>query len=163
MALGGARIWGVQHSAAIRMEKARREYAGFRYRQVYLRTGCPRHRQEFYSRDGAGRTVYGGQRLDEGFKLSHYPRPPRVDNISYAALYAPGMFSHQDRDEWRQRQPWPAAMRFTDALTERVLEQHLPPRPDPVCQSAVGCATGACSAARFAEDEPSHIQTLDRQ
>jgi hypothetical protein len=71
MALDSGYVRGVQHSA-VRLEEARREHARFRYRQVCLRTGSPRPRQEFYSRDRAGRTVHGSQRLDEGFKLSHY-------------------------------------------------------------------------------------------
>jgi hypothetical protein len=31
--------------------------------------------------------------------------------------------------EWKPLRAWPPSVRFADAKTERILEQHLPPRP----------------------------------
>jgi hypothetical protein len=56
---------------------------------------------------------------------------------------------HRPGGEWRQRAPWPAGLRFTDAVTERVIVRALPPRPV-AWQS--GNSAGMCVDARFAED-----------
>jgi hypothetical protein len=52
--------------------------------------------------------------------------------------------------ELKLRQPWPKGVRFSDARTERILDQRRPPKP--VAQS-YGSAGAACVAARFAESE----------
>jgi len=49
----------------------------------------------------------------------------------------------------RERRPWPQGMRFTDARTERIVDQR-PPRP--VAQ-AYGSSGAMCTEARFAEGE----------
>jgi hypothetical protein len=56
---------------------------------------------------------------------------------------------HWDENtEYRERRPWPAGVRFTDAKTEKVIDQRRPPRP--LAQS-FGTASGACAESIFAE------------
>ena len=67
-------------------------------------------------------------------------------------LTAPGRYEGDalsDRREWVQRRPWPRNLRFTDAATERVIEQHLPPRP--ITVPLYGCSAGACADAPLDE------------
>jgi hypothetical protein len=55
--------------------------------------------------------------------------------------------------EWRELCPMPASVRYHDTITERVILQQLPPKPEPA--SRVGCAAAVCVDGRFAQDEPS--------
>jgi hypothetical protein len=58
------------------------------------------------------------------------------------------------RDEWRALREWPPDVRFLSSRTERIMPQRLPPRPEGISRSAMGCGTGACADERFAEDDP---------
>ena len=49
-----------------------------------------------------------------------------------------------------QIRPWPEGMRFGDVRTERVIEQHLPPRP--ITVPVYGCSARACADAPLAEN-----------
>jgi hypothetical protein len=53
-----------------------------------------------------------------------------------------------DRRDLRERRPWPTDLHFEDGETEKVIEQHLPPRPITHCY---GCAGELCATSRFAE------------
>jgi hypothetical protein len=52
--------------------------------------------------------------------------------------------------EYRERQAWPAGVRFENARAERVIDQRMPPRPTP---EAYGSSGAMCVGARFAESE----------
>jgi DNA mismatch endonuclease Vsr len=85
-------------------------------------------------------------------KLLRYLRYMRIAPYFEPSRPNPGLA--RMADQWRALKPWPAWLRYEDAATERIIEQHLPYRPDAVDRSGSGCATGECTESRFAEGVP---------
>ena len=60
------------------------------------------------------------------------------------------MRGNSGRADLRELRPWPSGIRFSDARSERVIEQAMPPRP---VVRAYGSSGAMCVQARFAESE----------